>query len=102
MTHPVIPFDMDPKYPPRFEVVMQTDHDIPPDLLLSVLTQTFALDRKQAEKLALPILYHESGSFGAYSREIAEAKAFTLNRFMMQHGRLLATGIQPCQGGRLR
>lgn len=102
MTHPAIPFDMDPKYPPRYEVVMQTDHDIPPDLLLSVLSQTFVLDRKEAEKLARPILYHESGSFGAYSREIAEAKAFALNQFMMQHGRLLATGIQPCQTDRWR
>lgn len=97
MTDPMIPFDMDPRYPPRYRVVMKTDHDLPPDLLLGALSQTFSLDNQQAHLLALPILRHKMVPHGAYSQEIAEAKAFELNRLIMAHGRMLATSIEPCE-----
>jgi ATP-dependent Clp protease adapter protein ClpS len=90
------PFDIDPKYPPRYRVVMQTKQELPPSLLMDVLSKTFALNMEQAQHLALSILRHEMVPHGTYSREIAEAKAFTLHQFMLQNGRTLNTSISPC------
>ena len=96
MNEITLPFDIDPKYPPRYRIVMQTPQELPPNLLMDVLTKTFSLNVDQARQLALPILRHEMVPHGTYSREIAEAKAFTLHQFMLQNGRTLNTSISPC------
>ena len=98
MTEHNSPFDMDPRYPPRYQVLMQTDSDLPPDLLWQVLSKTLLLDQKPAQALALSILRHELVPHGSYSREIAEAKALALNQAMVAHGRMLQTRIMPCNG----
>lgn len=90
------PAEIDPSNPPCFRIVMQTQQELPPELLMNALGRTFALDDAQARKLALPILRYEMVPHGAFSREIAEAKAFVLHRYMLERGRMLKTSISPC------
>ena len=87
---------MDEKFPPKYRVVMHTEQEIPPDLLCDLLLKTFSIERLSSQLLALSILRHKAVSYGAYSREIAEAKAFTINQAILKHGRMLNTVIEPC------
>lgn len=89
--------DTDQTPVPQYAVIMQGGRDLPPDLLLEALENTFHVVDPERRSMAMAILTGKMVPFGAYSVEIAEAKAQALAQFMLRNGRELETCIAPYQ-----
>lgn len=85
----------DPCFPPRFLVVMKTDQELPPDLVVAMLMEVFHLSLEDARDLAIPILSHRTTYYGNYSKEVAEYKIFEISQKMLKKGRQLDSHFEP-------
>ena len=71
--------------PPRYHVVLLNDDYTPMEFVVGVLERFFGMDREKAVRVMLHVHTRGKGVCGTFSREIAETKVNTVNRFSREH-----------------
>jgi len=73
------------KRPPLYKVVLLNDDFTPMEFVIGILMSFFNMSSTYAAQLMLQIHTQGKGVCGIFSREIAETKVATVNRYSRQH-----------------
>ena len=68
------------KRPPKYAVIMLNDDYTPMEFVVLVLEQYFSKDRSQATQIMMTIHTKGSAVCGLFSKDIAETKAYMVNK----------------------
>jgi len=80
-----------------YQVIMLDDDVTTMDFVVNVLTIFFNMNLEQAQNTMLKIHNKGSAVCATYSRDIAETKAFQVNRYAREHNFPLTCKIQEIQ-----
>ena len=69
------------KKPPQYAVVMLNDDFTPMEFVVLVLEKYFSMDRVQATQIMMTIHTKGKAVCGLFSKDIAETKAYMVNKF---------------------
>lgn len=81
--------------PPRYCVVMLNDDYTPMEFVVEVLEKFFGKDRTAATHIMLAIHTKGRAVCGVYPRDIAETKAYAVNRYARESEHPLLCEIEP-------
>ncbi len=83
--------------PSLYEVIMHNDDYTTMDFVIHVLQKFFQKTADQAHEIMLRVHHDGQAQCGVYTKEVAEAKAFKVNKYSRSKGHPLKCSYQPCQ-----
>lgn len=83
------------KKPPRYSVLMINDDYTPMEFVVEVLEHFFGKDRTSATQIMLTIHTKGKAVCGIYPKDIAETKAYAVNKFARESEHPLLCEIEP-------
>ena len=83
------------KPPPLFKVVLLNDDYTPMDFVVEVLERFFRMNREKATRVMLQVHTQGRGECGVFTRDVAETKVATVNRYARDHHHPLLCDMEP-------